>query len=69
VELVGVDQRKTGQHPRVDPIAFGVALIVAAEVGDLLTVDQIDRKGLPRIIDGDRKPGHASRFHHELHLG
>jgi len=69
VELVGVDQRKTGQHARVDPTAFGVALIVAAEIGDLLTVDQRDRNRLPRILDGDRKPGHASRLHHDLHLG
>jgi hypothetical protein len=69
VERVGVDQRKTGQHARVDPIAFGVALLGAAEIGHLLAVDQVDRNPVPRILDGDRKPGHASRLHHDLHRG
>jgi hypothetical protein len=39
VELIRVDQREPSQHACVDPITFGVALIVAAEIGDLLTID------------------------------
>jgi hypothetical protein len=69
VKLVGVDQREPGQHPRVDPITFGMTLIVAAQVGDFLTVDQIDRHSVAGVIHGDWKPGHAGRFHHDLHLG
>jgi len=68
VELVGIDERQPSQHAGVDPIAFGVALIGAAEIGDLLTIDQIDRNRLACILHGDGKPGHASRFDHNLHL-
>jgi hypothetical protein len=69
VELVRIDQREPSEHPRINPVAFGVALIVAAQVGNLLTVDQVDWNRLPRIIHGHGKPGHAGRFHHDLHLG
>jgi len=69
VQLVGIDQHQPGQHPGVDPVTFGMTLIVAAEIGDLLTIDQVDRHRLPRVIDGDGKPGHAGRFDHELHQG
>jgi hypothetical protein len=69
MELVGVDQREPGQYSCIDSVAFGVALIVTAQIGDLLVVDQLDRHRLARVRDGDGKPGHADRFHHDLHQG
>lgn len=48
MELVGVDEREPGQYPCIDPITFGVALIIAAEVGDLLAVDRVDWNRLAR---------------------
>lgn len=69
MELVGIEEREPGQHSRVDPITFGMTLVVATEISHLLAVDQIDRNCLARVIDRDRKPGHASWFHHNLHLG
>jgi hypothetical protein len=69
VELIWVDQREAGEHPRVDPITFGVTLIVAAEIGDLLTIDEIHWNRLPRVTHGAGKPCDAGRLHHDLHLG
>jgi len=67
VQLLGIDQREAGEHTCIDPIAFGMTLVVAAQISDLLTIDQVDGHVVTHEVDGDRKPGHACWFHHDLH--
>jgi len=63
MELVGIDQRQTRQHACINSVAFGVALVIAAQVGHLLAVDQVRGHLLAGVIGGDREPSHASRLH------
>jgi hypothetical protein len=44
-----------------------MTLVVAAQISDLLTIDQVDDHVVTHQVDGDRKPGHARWFHHDLH--
>ena len=66
--MSGLTSGRRAFPPGVDPVTVGMTLIVAAEIGHFLAIDQEDRKRLACIINCDRKPGHASRFDHDLYV-
>ncbi len=64
MQLLRANQVQLGQHPAVDPVAFGVLLVKTTQVGHLLAVDQVDRHLLPQQVDRHRQPGQPGRLHH-----
>jgi hypothetical protein len=67
MQFLGIDQREAGEHPGINAVALGMALVIATQVSHFLTVDQIDRHIVAHEIDSNRKPGHARGLHHHLH--
>ena len=67
MQLVWIDEREPDQDAGVDPITFGMALVVATQISHFLTIDQVDRDVLTGEEDGDGEPSHASRFQDDLY--
>lgn len=68
MQLLGIDQREAGEHTSIDPDrGLRMTLVGAAQISDLLTVNQVDGHVVTHEVHGDRKPGHARWFHHDLH--